>query len=312
MGWQEDAIAGSKGDPAQRMVRDDVPPQFLSRPVVQSSSRVWGDKEAEAAGLYETPGAAMSFGPEAKPPAAAPTRPARGRWEADAVAEAKQPFGARFAGEAAPGPQRPDELSSALAQRAARADRGPAMSAPVQMSIDMENQPIAAGQRTTPIMSAHAPNLLSAEVHQNDSGEIVFRDPSTGQMVPTDRNKHVVLRDPTDGRLKVFGRTDSTDEGRLSGMGRILSSGALAGAPTARAAAVSAHNLARPTAAPTGLAVAEAAERLSATGAGSQGGSVRQHRHATGRFGCQECPVCWCSPGASGDQRATAARHQSR
>lgn len=104
-----------------------------------------------------------------------------------------------------------------------------------QVATDFANQGVAAGQRTTPMMSAQMPNLISAEVHENDAGMVMFRDPQTGQMVEARDNKHVVLRDPSDNRLKVFGRTANTDEGMLSSAGRLLTTGAAAGAPTARA-----------------------------------------------------------------------------
>jgi muramidase (phage lysozyme) len=101
---------------------------------------------------------------------------------------------------------------------------------------DFYNQGPAAAQGTTPVVEAHLPNLISTQVHENDAGEILYVDPNTNQLVPTDTNKHVILRDPSDGRYKVFGRTADTDEGRLSATGRLLGLGAAAGAPTARPA----------------------------------------------------------------------------
>lgn len=268
MNWWETETPAGRAPDAERMVRDDVPPMFRSGAPVPSTPRVWGDKEAEAAGLYEKPGAAMSFAPERPAPTPQAAPQATGAWWESVARPMPQNdgFEARFPGQGAGAPQRPDELSAAMAQRARGMTGGPPVSAPVQMATDFQNQGLAASQGTTPIISAQAKNLLSAEVHQNDAGEIVFRDPATGQMVPTDQNKHVILRDPADNRLKVYARTEDTSEGRLAGLGRILGTGALAGAPTARAMAVSGKNLVQPTAQPTGLAVAEAAERLSATG----------------------------------------------
>lgn len=106
--------------------------------------------------------------------------------------------------------------------------------APQQAAIDFMNQGPAAAQGTTPNVAAQSPNLLSAQVFETDAGDLHFRDPATGEVVPTDRNKHVVLRDPGDNSLKVFARTPHTDEGRLAGIGRILLTGAATGAPTAR------------------------------------------------------------------------------
>jgi hypothetical protein len=105
-----------------------------------------------------------------------------------------------------------------------------------QISTEFQNQQIAAGQRTTPNIGAQMPNLVSDDVHESDAGFAMFRDPRTGQMVEAQDNKHVILRDPSDNRLKVFARTPETDEGRMSAAGRLLMTGMAAGAPTARAA----------------------------------------------------------------------------
>ena len=94
-----------------------------------------------------------------------------------------------------------------------------------QMLVDFGNQGVAASQRTTPIISAHMPNLISTEVHENDAGEAMYRDPQSGQVVPTDSNKHVILRDPKDNTLKVFARTTDTNEGAASSAGRLLGTG---------------------------------------------------------------------------------------
>ena len=94
------------------------------------------------------------------------------------------------------------------------------------------NQGSAASQGTTPNIGAQMPQLISSDLSQNDAGEILYRDPRSGQLVPTDQNKHVALRDPADNRVKLFARTPGTDEGALSSLGRILSTGAAVGAPT--------------------------------------------------------------------------------
>lgn len=98
-----------------------------------------------------------------------------------------------------------------------------------QMAIDFQNQGIAGSQRTTPIISAQMPNLVSADVHENDAGEAMYRDPQSGEMKPTDSNKHVILRDPSDNTLKVFARDDKTNEGVLASTGRILGTGMASG-----------------------------------------------------------------------------------
>jgi hypothetical protein len=101
---------------------------------------------------------------------------------------------------------------------------------------DFLNQGVAAGQRTTPNIAAHAKNFVSSDTYENDAGQLLYKDPASGELVPTDSNKHVALKDPSDGKIKVFNRTDDTNEGTLSSLGRILGTGMAAGAPTARAA----------------------------------------------------------------------------
>jgi hypothetical protein len=55
---------------AARMIQNDVPAKFMQRPPVQSSKRVWGDQEAEAHGLYETPRAFSAEQPKRNQPLA--------------------------------------------------------------------------------------------------------------------------------------------------------------------------------------------------------------------------------------------------
>jgi len=96
-----------------------------------------------------------------------------------------------------------------------------------QLLIGFQNAGVAAGQRTSPHTSAHEPNLVSADVHENDAGEAMYIDPQTGGLKPTDSKKHVILRDPNDNRLKVYNRTEDTNEGILSSLGRIVGMGAV-------------------------------------------------------------------------------------
>lgn len=98
-----------------------------------------------------------------------------------------------------------------------------------QLLTSFENQRAAAGQRTTPIIEGQAPNLLSDKVYENDAGLALYEDPQTGKLVNTDSAKHVILRDPADNKLKVYARTEDTNEGRLSAMGRLLGTGMAAG-----------------------------------------------------------------------------------
>jgi muramidase (phage lysozyme) len=117
-------------------------------------------------------------------------------------------------------------------QRFGGMDVTPAM----RLAVEQQNQQIAGGQGTTPIMDLQQKNLISDIVHESDAGTVMFRDPQTGQMVEADKNKHVTLRDPQDNRLKVYARTESTNENPMVSASRVLAQGMAAGAPTARAA----------------------------------------------------------------------------
>lgn len=100
-----------------------------------------------------------------------------------------------------------------------------ATTSPVQqMLADFGNQGVAAGQRTTPVISAYgAP--ISEDVQERDDGAAMYVDPKTGEVVPTDSNKHVILRDPSDNKLKVFARSPETNEGVLASTGRLIGTG---------------------------------------------------------------------------------------
>ena len=95
-------------------------------------------------------------------------------------------------------------------------------------STDLHNQRAAASQGTTPNIAAHKPNLLSDDVQEGDDANLYFKN-AEGKLERTDTNKHVVLRDPADRKLKVFARTEETDEGRASALGRLLGTGMGAG-----------------------------------------------------------------------------------
>lgn len=116
-----------------------------------------------------------------------------------------------------------------------------------QIATEFMNQGSAAGQRTTPNVAAQMPNLISADTFESDAGEVLFRDPVSGQVIPTDQNKHVALRDPSDNRVKVFARTSDTDEGALSSAGRLLMTGMGSSAPSARPAVPLPSKAAAPT-----------------------------------------------------------------
>jgi len=103
------------------------------------------------------------------------------------------------------------------------------------LDLGFQNQGAAASQGTTPDLSAHKQNLLSSEAFENDAGEVMFKNPATGQVEPTEKNKHVALRDPADNTVKIFSRTPQTNEGTLSSLGRLLMTGMGSAPPTARA-----------------------------------------------------------------------------
>lgn len=187
-----------------------------NRAPVAASNRVWGDQEAESAGIYETPQRA------AMKPVSDPMLLAALNGEAS--------FDERFAFE----PSQNPKLQSGLERTAQAMTRGPQVSPGQSTLADFGNLLPAAEQRTTPNISAQAPNLVSTDVFQNDAGMAMFRDPSTGQMVEADSARHVVLRDPADNKLKVFARSEDTNEMGITGAARVLAPGLAAGAATAR------------------------------------------------------------------------------
>lgn len=132
-------------------------------------------------------------------------------------------------------PANAQKLQAALETEAIKRTQGPATSPSAQMTIDFMNQGSAAGQGTSPHIAAHQKNLVSTKVFENDAGDVLYED-NAGNLVPTDSNKHVALRDPADGRIKIYARSPDTDENALSSAGRLLMTGLGAGAPTARPA----------------------------------------------------------------------------
>jgi hypothetical protein len=133
--------------------------------------------------------------------------------------------------------------------------------------MDFLNQGSAAGQRTSPHISAQMPNLISADTYENDAGEILYTDPQTGALQKTDNSQQVALRDPADGKIKIFARTPDTDEGVLSSSGRILGTGLASGAPVSRIVGPAARSVQTAEELKPGQQVVAAADRLSQTGA---------------------------------------------
>jgi hypothetical protein len=98
-----------------------------------------------------------------------------------------------------------------------------AASASRTFANDLHRQRAAASQGTTPNLAAHEENLISDNVMEGDDGNLHYVD-SEGRLQPTDTNKHVALPGD-DGRIRLYARTPSTDEGRLSSAGRLLMTG---------------------------------------------------------------------------------------
>jgi hypothetical protein len=126
-------------------------------------------------------------------------------------------------------------VRDALHQRGLDITRGEEVPPSAQMLGEHGNLLSAASQGTTPHISSYGGRLLSTEAFEDDGGNILFRNPETGQIVPTNKSLHVALRDPIDNTVKVFERSAATNESPAVGVSRVLSPGLMAGAPTARA-----------------------------------------------------------------------------
>lgn len=140
----------------------------------------------------------------------------------------------------------PDQLGSLYEHlpkpetKPAATPKKPEQNAWNRIAIDEENNLLATKQFTYPHVSVHSKHYLADVESQDDSGALYYTN-DRGEHVPTDESKHVVLRDPEDGKYKVFNRTPENTmgpvKGRLVGLGRILSMGLAAGPmPMARAA----------------------------------------------------------------------------
>lgn len=147
-------------------------------------------------------------------------------------------------------PANADRLREGLNRTALDMTRGKQLSPSAQMAGQMANLVPAASQGTNPHIENYGGKLVSTEVFEDDGGNILYRDPQTGIVKPTDKSKQVAIRDPSDGVVKVFERSETTNEGAVTGVARVLGPGLAAGAPTARAA-ISASNKVVPTASET-------------------------------------------------------------
>lgn len=159
-------------------------------------------------------------------------------WSADPVAGETQqpgPVEQRFA--ETPEPANASKLRAGLIRRGTELMQGPAQSPIAQMATDFANIVPAASQRTSPHVSTYGGQLISKEAFEGDDGSILYRDPQTGEVRPTDQKTQVAIRDPVDGVVKVFARSDATNESAFTGAARVASSGMLSSAPTIKAAA---------------------------------------------------------------------------
>lgn len=85
-----------------------------------------------------------------------------------------------------------------------------------------ENPMLGAEQRTAPQPQRYG-EPLSTDLYVSDAGEVSFRDKS-GNIVPTEVSKHVLLRGP-DNRPTVYQRSEATTESPVVGAARVLSLG---------------------------------------------------------------------------------------
>jgi hypothetical protein len=104
---------------------------------------------------------------------------------------------------------------------------------PVQQMLGgMENLLPAAEQGTNPNPEAYKGSQYLGPATIGEGDEVFYKD-ANGVPQPTDKSKHVVIRDPRDNQVKVFARSDDTSEGGLVGASRVLAPG-LATGPLAR------------------------------------------------------------------------------
>lgn len=135
-----------------------------------------------------------------------------------------------------------DKMQSALVQRGMELTQGPAQPPTAQMATAAANVLPAATQKTSPHASDYK-QLLSTDVFEDDAGNLSFKDPQTGEIKKTNNARHVAIRDPADGVVKIYARSEATNESPIVGASRVLSAGLATGAPTARAMIPAAKNI---------------------------------------------------------------------
>jgi hypothetical protein len=167
------------------------------------------------------------------------------------VAPAEQPqtappggnFFDRFDGgpgpEAPPPPEKPPRMLDTQIPLPTPGQVGGYISEKVQQAApdllrNYENTMLGAEQRTVPHPLRYG-QPLSTQLEVNDAGEVSYRD-DDGNLVPTDRSKHVILQGPAG--MAVYARSPDTRESPIEGASRVLSLGMGANAPGSTARAV--------------------------------------------------------------------------
>jgi hypothetical protein len=139
---------------------------------------------------------------------------------------------------------------------------GNATSGPERVAIDFANLRSGSFQGSSPDPSRY--QMVSDRLLEGDDGLAYFLD-RDGQQVQADSAQHVILKDPTDGKMKVYAKSADTTEGGLASAARLLAPGLAAGAPTRLPQGVQAVTSAAKEAAPAlseGQQVAQAAQRV--------------------------------------------------
>jgi len=109
------------------------------------------------------------------------------------------------------------------------------------MMIDLDNTYRAAAQGVTPILAAHAKNYLG-EAEERDDGRYMYKN-EKGELVETNNKEHVMLRDPTDQKYKIYKRTKDVEVPKAVSIGHAISPGMVVGAPPINRAATAGSNI---------------------------------------------------------------------
>ena len=105
----------------------------------------------------------------------------------------------------------------------------------VSEMADKFNMFAAGNQRTTPDVEAHRKNYVADMHAYGDDDSVSYLD-KDGKDTPMDPKSQVALVDPKDGKIKIFARSDETDEknpitSRLKALGSYFTNGFSTGSP---------------------------------------------------------------------------------